>query len=142
MVLWATAFVGIRIGLKAYDPGELALLRFLTASLTLWLMAPRFVNAGALLRDRKVLWIVTASGVLGILEMRSFSQGADFLVGRGTLVRNAGCRLVCHIGIRCALPQRFGSQVSFRMDTFPNGNAGGSLWTILIDGPLWLCWDA
>lgn len=33
MLLWASAFVGIRIGLEDYSPGSLALLRFLTASL-------------------------------------------------------------------------------------------------------------
>lgn len=33
IVLWASAFVGIRIGLADYSPGSLALLRFLVASL-------------------------------------------------------------------------------------------------------------
>ncbi|MGM9453841.1 DMT family transporter [Legionella bozemanae] len=33
IVLWASAFVGIRIGLAAYSPGALALLRFMVASL-------------------------------------------------------------------------------------------------------------
>ncbi|HHT0594028.1 TPA: DMT family transporter [Legionella anisa] len=33
IVLWASAFVGIRIGLTAYSPGALALLRFIVASL-------------------------------------------------------------------------------------------------------------
>ncbi|AWN73284.1 TPA: DMT family transporter [Legionella anisa] len=33
IVLWASAFVGIRIGLTAYSPGALALLRFMVASL-------------------------------------------------------------------------------------------------------------
>ena len=32
VVLWASAFVGIRIGLKGYSPGSLALLRYLIAS--------------------------------------------------------------------------------------------------------------
>lgn len=32
LVLWASAFAGIRAGLKGYGPGELALLRFLVAS--------------------------------------------------------------------------------------------------------------
>ncbi len=35
---WASAFVGIRIGLTAYSPGSLALLRFLIASLFMGLM--------------------------------------------------------------------------------------------------------
>ncbi|MGA7380232.1 MAG: DMT family transporter [Terriglobales bacterium] len=35
LVLWASAFAGIRAGLRAYSPGQLAVLRFLTASLVL-----------------------------------------------------------------------------------------------------------
>lgn len=35
LVLWASAFAGIRAGLHAYSPGQLAVLRFLVASLTL-----------------------------------------------------------------------------------------------------------
>jgi hypothetical protein len=31
IVLWASAFAGIKAGLAAYSPGEVALLRFLTA---------------------------------------------------------------------------------------------------------------
>ena len=32
---WAAAFAGIRVGLRSYGPGELALLRLLVASITL-----------------------------------------------------------------------------------------------------------
>ncbi len=39
LVLWASAFAGIRAGLKAYTPGHLALLRFLVASATLLVYA-------------------------------------------------------------------------------------------------------
>lgn len=35
IVLWASAFIGIRIGLADYSPGALALLRFMIASLCL-----------------------------------------------------------------------------------------------------------
>jgi drug/metabolite transporter (DMT)-like permease len=35
LLLWASAFAGIRAGLRGYGPGHLALLRFLTASLVL-----------------------------------------------------------------------------------------------------------
>ena len=35
LLLWASAFAGIRAGLHAYSPGQLAVLRFLVASLTL-----------------------------------------------------------------------------------------------------------
>jgi len=39
LVLWASAFAGIRAGLKAYTPGHLVLLRFLVASVTLFVYA-------------------------------------------------------------------------------------------------------
>ena len=39
MVLWASAFVGIRAGLAGYAPGHYALLRFLVASATLGVIA-------------------------------------------------------------------------------------------------------
>src|SRR5262245_33670445 len=39
LVLWASAFAGIRAGLAAYEPGQLALLRFLTASVVLGVYA-------------------------------------------------------------------------------------------------------
>jgi len=39
LVLWASAFAGIRLGLRSYGPGELALLRFVIASLSLLVYA-------------------------------------------------------------------------------------------------------
>ena len=39
LVLWASAFAGIRAGLRAYSPGHLAILRFLVASLVLAIYA-------------------------------------------------------------------------------------------------------
>jgi drug/metabolite transporter (DMT)-like permease len=39
LVLWASAFAGIRLGLRGFGPGQLALLRFSIASLTLLIYA-------------------------------------------------------------------------------------------------------
>jgi drug/metabolite transporter (DMT)-like permease len=39
LVVWASAFAGIRAGLRAYSPGNLAILRFLVASLVLAIYA-------------------------------------------------------------------------------------------------------
>jgi len=39
LLLWSSAFAGIRAGLRSYSPGQLAVLRFLTASLTLAIYA-------------------------------------------------------------------------------------------------------
>lgn len=41
LVFWASAFVGIRMGLVGYSPGSLALLRFLVASVCLYLLNRR-----------------------------------------------------------------------------------------------------
>jgi drug/metabolite transporter (DMT)-like permease len=41
LFLWASAFAGIRVGLKSYSPAHLALLRFLVASLVLAIYASR-----------------------------------------------------------------------------------------------------
>src|SRR5215467_14559871 len=60
LLVWASAFAGIRAGLRAYSPADLAILRFVIASLTLAIYAkaahfrrpeirdiPGFVLAGA-----------------------------------------------------------------------------------------------
>ena len=39
LILWASAFAGIRAGLLAYPPAHLAILRFLVASLVLGIYA-------------------------------------------------------------------------------------------------------
>ena len=39
LLLWASAFAAIRVGLRAYGPGPLALLRFLVASSVLGIYA-------------------------------------------------------------------------------------------------------
>src|SRR5277367_3276710 len=39
LLLWASAFAGIRAGLRAYSPGQLAVLRFVVASLVLAIYA-------------------------------------------------------------------------------------------------------
>ena len=39
LIFWASAFAGIKVGLTAYSPGHLVLLRFLTASAVLLLYA-------------------------------------------------------------------------------------------------------
>ncbi len=42
LIFWASAFAGIRVGLKAYSPENLVLFRFLTASLVLWYFLDKF----------------------------------------------------------------------------------------------------
>lgn len=63
LVLWASAFAGIKAGLVGYGPGELALLRFATASAVLGLYA---VLTRMRLPDRADLPRLALAGVLGI----------------------------------------------------------------------------
>lgn len=64
VVLWASAFVGIRIGLTGYSPGALALLRFSVASLSMipvYFSLPKRQTIN--LRDLpRILWC----GIIGI----------------------------------------------------------------------------
>ncbi|MEA2573001.1 MAG: hypothetical protein QOH93_299 [Chloroflexia bacterium] len=63
LVLWASAFAGIRAGLSAYDPAAMALLRFGVASITLALYA---VVTRVRLPARRDLPRIVLAGFLGI----------------------------------------------------------------------------
>ncbi len=62
LVLWASAFVGIRAGLKGYAPAELALLRYLVASAALGAYA---LAAGIRLPARRDWGRIALIGFLG-----------------------------------------------------------------------------
>jgi len=63
LLLWAWAFAGIRAGLQSYGPGELALLRFGTASVVLLLYA---LVVRMRLPSVQDLPVIFAAGLLGI----------------------------------------------------------------------------
>lgn len=63
LLLWASAFAGIRAGLRDFGPGELALLRFGTASVVLALYA---LVARMGLPQRRDLPAIALAGFLGI----------------------------------------------------------------------------
>ncbi|MBV8052257.1 MAG: DMT family transporter [Acidobacteriaceae bacterium] len=63
LVLWASAFAGIRAGLEAYSPGQLAVLRFIVASLTLAIYAAVVHFRRPEIRDIPGL---TICGIVGI----------------------------------------------------------------------------
>jgi drug/metabolite transporter (DMT)-like permease len=63
LILWGSAFAGIRAGLHAYSPGQLAVLRFIVASLTLAIYAFAAHFRRPNLRDVPGL---TISGIIGI----------------------------------------------------------------------------
>lgn len=63
LLLWASAFAGIRAGLESYGPGQVALLRFATASVVLFVYAS---VTRMRLPDRRDIPIIVAAGFLGI----------------------------------------------------------------------------
>jgi drug/metabolite transporter (DMT)-like permease len=63
LLFWAAAFAGIRAGLESYGPGEVALLRFGTASVALLAYA---LVTRMRLPDARDLPIIFAAGFLGI----------------------------------------------------------------------------
>lgn len=63
LLLWASAFAGIRAGLAGFGPGELALLRFGTASIVLALYA---AVTRMRLPGKADLPVIALAGVLGI----------------------------------------------------------------------------
>ncbi|HXY14824.1 MAG TPA: DMT family transporter [Terriglobales bacterium] len=63
LILWASAFAGIRAGLHSYSPGQLAVLRFIVASLTLVVYAAIAHFRPPELRDIPGL---TLCGIVGI----------------------------------------------------------------------------
>jgi len=63
LIFWASAFAGIRVGLKAYSPGNLVFLRFLTASLVLLVYA---IITRMPLPERKDLPAIFFLGFIGV----------------------------------------------------------------------------
>lgn len=63
LVLWSSAFAGIRVGLTTYPPAQLALLRFLVASLTLAIYAAAAHFRRPQLRDVPLLALTGAFGI-------------------------------------------------------------------------------
>jgi len=63
LIFWASAFAGIKVGLKAYSPGDLVLLRFLTASLVLLIYA--FITRMSLPEKRDIPMLLFL-GFIGI----------------------------------------------------------------------------
>ncbi len=63
LVLWASAFAGIRAGLRAYSPAHLAILRFLVASLLLAMYAGIGHFRRPALRDLPGLVLAGALGI-------------------------------------------------------------------------------
>ena len=93
IILWASAFVGIRIGLHGYSPGALALLRFLIASVCMVFVSwpvPQLVKVKRL--DLFLLILVGAIGLgcyhvaLNYGELTVPSGIASFIISQSPLL--------------------------------------------------------
>lgn len=80
LLLWASAFAGIRAGLEAYGPGQVALLRFGTASLTLGAYAA--VKRMRLPKTRDIP-VLALSGFLGITAYHVLLNYGEVTVSAG-----------------------------------------------------------
>jgi drug/metabolite transporter (DMT)-like permease len=69
MVLWASAFVGIRAGLESYTPGVMALFRFMVASVCMFVIY-LFLPKRNRIHIRDIVWLIILGAVtLGIYHV-------------------------------------------------------------------------
>lgn len=64
ILLWASAFVGIRFAVRSYHPGSMALLRYLVASLCMGFVY--YYQPHKTLPQKRDLWRIVIAGMLGI----------------------------------------------------------------------------
>jgi len=93
ILLWASAFVGIRAGLVGYSPGALGLLRFLVASICMLLINSRLPKKPVVIfRDRIWLLLIGMFG-LGVYNV-ALNQGeievasgiASFIISQSPVI--------------------------------------------------------
>ncbi|MDX1901046.1 MAG: DMT family transporter [Gammaproteobacteria bacterium] len=93
ILLWASAFVGIRAGLESYSPGGLALLRFMIASICMLIIQTRLpMRTRVSWRDRGLLLLIGMFG-LGVYNI-TLNQGeiqvasgiASFIISQSPVV--------------------------------------------------------
>lgn len=99
LLLWAAAFAGIRAGLESYGPGEVALLRFGTASLTLLLYA---TVTRMSLPARRDLPMIALAGFLGISIYH-----VTLNIGEVTVTAGAAALIIATVPIFTALLSKF-----------------------------------
>src|ERR1039458_6103715 len=99
LVLWASAFAGIRAGLRAYAPANLAVLRFLVASVVLAVYAALAHFRRPRLRDLPGLIL---SGAIGITF---YNLALNY--GETRVTAGAASMLIASTPIWTALAARF-----------------------------------
>lgn len=96
VILWSSAFVGIRAGLKDYSPGALALLRYIVASIFIgwiyWRTSYRHITT---IQKKDLLLLVILVGILGLAvynitlnqgELTVPSGAASFIVSQSPII--------------------------------------------------------
>ncbi|HZY81874.1 MAG TPA: EamA family transporter [Cyclobacteriaceae bacterium] len=78
IVIWASAFVGIRVALKNFDPIDLAVVRFLVASLCLLIIA--LISKKVRIPAKKDLLLISLSGLIGITVYNVFLNLGEMTV--------------------------------------------------------------
>jgi drug/metabolite transporter (DMT)-like permease len=73
MVLWASAFVGIRAGLQSYSPGALALFRFAIASVCMYFIYMRMPNRNKI-KFIDIFWLL----VLGAIAISVYHVALNY----------------------------------------------------------------
>jgi drug/metabolite transporter (DMT)-like permease len=102
LVLWASAFAGIRAGLRAYPPAHLAILRFLVASLVLAIYAAVVHFRRPQLRDLPGLAVTGAIGItfyniaLNYGETRVTAGAASMLIASVPIWTALFARVMLH----------------------------------------------
>jgi len=87
--LWGSAFAAIRVGLEAYAPGDLALLRFLVASAVLAVYALCIRLPLPQVRDVPAIWLLGSLGIavynvsLAYGQLSVSAGAASLLIGVG-----------------------------------------------------------
>jgi drug/metabolite transporter (DMT)-like permease len=99
LVVWASAFAGIRAGLRAYSPANLAILRFLVASLVL------AIYAGIAHFRRPELRDLPGLALTGLIGITFYNLALNY--GETRVTAGAASLLIASVPIWTALAARF-----------------------------------
>ncbi len=99
LVIWASAFAGIRAGLRAYSPANLAILRFLVASLVL------AIYAGIAHFRRPELRDIPGLVLTGAIGITFYNLALNY--GETRVTAGAASMLIASVPIWTALAARF-----------------------------------
>jgi drug/metabolite transporter (DMT)-like permease len=99
LVVWASAFAGIRAGLRAYSPANLAILRFLVASMVL------AIYAGTVHFRRPEIRDVPGLALTGLIGITFYNLALNY--GETRVTAGAASLLIASVPIWTALAARF-----------------------------------